>query len=196
MHGEIFIRDQRLRYYSHRENARQEPHKCMSLIIDGMDQNKTSLPHLTRINKAAFNMWVMRTHVTGALAHGRQSYTFIDIHLWPHDANLTCTILLEILQHQQQSSVLPPVLYLQLDNCYRENKNQLFFGFVALLVHYKIFKEVAINICELTLYIQILLIQVQVGFLMVGHTHEDIDQYFSKLSQYLKYNSAHTLPGI
>ena len=30
---------------------------------------------------------------------------------------------------------------------------------------------------------------------MVGHTHEDIDQYFSKLSQYLKYNSAHTLPG-
>ena len=36
----------------------------------------------------------------------------------------------------------------------------------------------------------------QVGFLMVGHTHEDIDQYFSKLSQYLKYNSAHTLPGI
>ena len=30
---------------------------------------------------------------------------------------------------------------------------------------------------------------------MVGHTHEDIDQFFSKFSQYLQHNSAHTLPG-
>ena len=104
---------------------------------------KTSLPHLTRTNKSAFNMWVMRTHVTGALAHGRHSYTFVDLHLWPHDANLTCTILLEILQHQkQQSGTLPQMFYLQLNNCFRENKNQLFFGFAALLVHYRVFKEV------------------------------------------------------
>ena len=38
--------------------------------------------------------------------------------------------------------------------------------------------------------------QIELGFLMVGHTHEDIDQFFSKFSQYLKNNSAHTLPGI
>ena len=139
----IISRDQRLRYYNHREKARQEPHKYISIIMDGMDQNKTSLPHLTRTNKSAFNMWVMRTHVTGALAHGRHSYTFVDLHLWPHDANLTCTILLEILQHQkQQSGTLPQMFYLQLDNCFRENKNQLFFGFAALLVHYRVFKEV------------------------------------------------------
>jgi hypothetical protein len=31
---------------------------------------------------------------------------------------------------------------------------------------------------------------------MVGHTHEDIDQFFSKFSQYLKHTPAHTLPGI
>lgn len=30
---------------------------------------------------------------------------------------------------------------------------------------------------------------------MVGHTHEDIDQFFSKFSQYLRHNAAHTLPG-
>lgn len=27
--------------------------------------------------------------------------------------------------------------------------------------------------------------QIELGFLMVGHTHEDIDQFFSKFSQYL-----------
>lgn len=37
--------------------------------------------------------------------------------------------------------------------------------------------------------------QIELGFLMVGHTHEDIDQFFSKFSQYLRYNAAHTLPG-
>ena len=31
---------------------------------------------------------------------------------------------------------------------------------------------------------------------MVGHTHEDIDQFFSKMAQYLRYNSCHTLPGM
>ena len=38
-------------------------------------------------------------------------------------------------------------------------------------------------------------IQIELGFLMVGHTHEDIDQFFSKFSQYLQRNAAHTLPG-
>jgi hypothetical protein len=37
--------------------------------------------------------------------------------------------------------------------------------------------------------------QIELGFLMVGHTHEDIDQFFSKFSQYLRHNAAHTLPG-
>jgi hypothetical protein len=31
---------------------------------------------------------------------------------------------------------------------------------------------------------------IEVGFLIVGHTHEDIDQRFSVLSRYLKNNEA------
>ena len=114
----------------------------MSIIIDGMDQSKTDLPHLTRKNKAACNLWVLRTHVTGALVHGRRSYAFVDLHMWPHDSNLSMNILLQILSDQKGS--LPSTLYLQLDNCFRENKNKYFFGLVALLVHHKIFKEVSI----------------------------------------------------
>ena len=136
------FRQERARYYLNREKARQEPQKYLSIIIDGMDQNKTDLPHFTRKNKSACNMWVLRTHVTGAIVHGKRSFAFIDVHLWPHDSNLTINILLQLLLQLKE---LPPVLYLQLDNCYRENKNQFLFGFLALLVHHKLFIEVAID---------------------------------------------------
>ena len=38
-------------------------------------------------------------------------------------------------------------------------------------------------------------IQIQMSFLMVGHTHEDIDQVFSRVSAHLKKNSVYTLEG-
>ena len=118
--------------------------------MDGMDQNKTDLPHLTTKNKSAANMWVLRTHLTGALVHGRRSYAFVDLLTWPHDSNLSINILLSILL--QEKANLPTILYLQLDNCYRENKNQYVFGFLALLVHLDVFKEVIIIIIVLAIY--------------------------------------------
>ena len=39
------------------------------------------------------------------------------------------------------------------------------------------------------------MVQIELGFLMVGHTHEDIDQHFSCLSRYLRKHSAETLEG-
>ena len=91
-----------------REKARQEPQKYLSIIVDGMDQNKTDLPHFTRKSKSAGNMWVLRTHITGAILHGRRSFAFIDVHLWPHDSNLTNNIILNLLLDQGR---LPPVLF-------------------------------------------------------------------------------------
>jgi len=43
--------------------------------------------------------------------------------------------------------------------------------------------------------LHIMLIQIEVGFLMVGHTHEDIDQRFSCFSRYLHKHSAVTMEG-
>ena len=39
------------------------------------------------------------------------------------------------------------------------------------------------------------ILQVEMGFLMVGHTHEDIDQGFSCLSRYLQKVDALTVTG-
>ena len=56
----------------------------------------------------------------------------------------------------------------------------------------KIFVEVNIN-CLATLFAYIL--QIELGFLMVGHTHEDIDQTFSCLSRKLHENAALSMSG-
>ena len=66
----------------------------------------------------------------------------------------------------------PPTLYLQLDNTCKENKNRFLFGYCAMLVRLGLFEKVV------------------VGFLPKGHTHEDIDQMFSRFSV---YNSCHDL---
>ena len=70
---------------------------------------------------------------------------------------------------------LPKKLFLQLDNCAKDNKNRYIMAFCSLLIAWKIFKKVS------------------VGFLVVGHTHEDIDVHFSYLSKLLKMKNTYVL---
>lgn len=61
----------------------------------------------------------------------------------------------------------PDKMAYQFDNC-TENKNKTLFGYLALLVETGTFKEITAN------------------FLIVGHTHSSIDQYFSVLSRRIR----------
>ncbi len=63
---------------------------------------------------------------------------------------------------------LPQKLLLQMDNCVKDNKNRYLLTFLSLLTTRDVFEEV------------------QLGFLVVGHTHEDIDGCFGYLSKKLK----------
>lgn len=67
------------------------------------------------------------------------------------------------------------MLYLQLDNCYRDCKNIHILGFCALLLKAGVFKKVRLS------------------YLMVGHTREDIDQMFSRIAEALRRSNAVTL---
>ncbi|KAL3698030.1 hypothetical protein R1sor_012106 [Riccia sorocarpa] len=58
--------------------------------------------------------------------------------------------------------MLPPNLYIQLDNSGKDNKNWLMMAFCSELV--------ARGCCK----------TVTMSFLMIGHTHEDVDAFFSK----------------
>ena len=73
---------------------------------------------------------------------------------------------------------LPERLYLQLDNSAKDNKNQFLMAFLSMLIYGGVFKEI------------------QVGFLLVGHTHEDIDAYFSHLSKTLKATNTYVVADL
>ena len=90
-----------------------------------MDQAKLLLPRLVVIAHAYANARKQRTHLTGVLNHGRQPKGYFDLFQFPHYANLTINILL--LELQSMGEDLPDTLYLQMDNCWRENKNQFVF---------------------------------------------------------------------
>ena len=73
---------------------------------------------------------------------------------------------------------LPKKLFLQLDNSMKDNKNRYVMAFCSLLTTKRIFKEVI------------------VGFLIVGHTHEDINAQFSYLAKLLKMKNMYVLSDI
>ena len=144
----MYCRTERRKYYRHREKARSEPHKYVTIIIDGMDQNKTNIPHLLHVTKSTQNLWRLRTHLTGLMhtksSTGKIAYAFYDLQ-FPHDCNLTFYALLKALADLSSSGrSFPRVLYLQLDNCFRENKNKFLLAFCSLLVQQRIFRKVNI----------------------------------------------------
>lgn len=135
-------RQERARYYSNRQKAIDDPVDCLSMICDGMDQNKTNLPSFVRSTKACQNLWRLRTHLTGCLVHGLGCYSFFDFLQISHDCNLTLTCVLLTIVEVLKQRKLPRRLLLQMDNCVRENKNKYVFGFLAYLVEKKVFSEV------------------------------------------------------
>jgi hypothetical protein len=70
---------------------------------------------------------------------------------------------------------LPRKLLLQMDNCVKDNKNRYLLAFLSLLTTRDVFEEV------------------QLGFLILDHMHEDIDGCFGYLSKKLIERSNYCL---
>ena len=108
---------------------------------------------MRRKTKATCNLATVGTHLVGAIFHSGQSPNGKDVlgsfdyYQWPHDPNLTASVLLAMLARWCEQYELPPVLYLQLDNCVKENKNQYILWLLALLVELKIFEKVKFVYC-------------------------------------------------
>ena len=90
------------------------PEKYICMIIDGMDQNKTNLPCLRKSAKSTSSLFRLRTHLTGVLDHtrtdgGKEAFVFMDILQWPHDSNLTTSIITRVLflHKERNNGVLP-----------------------------------------------------------------------------------------
>ena len=166
-----------------------------------MDHSKITSPHFFYKNKSTKAFMKLPVLVTGIIAHGHGDiqYAHYDLDLYPTNSNHFVGSLVKVLRDLDDvlkfgsrqkfldthasllfdallegggvwSSSLPPpllkptmprslplVLNLQLDNVYPDNKNRYIFSFFLLLVAKGVFWKVYVN------------------FMLVGHTHTDID---------------------
>lgn len=85
--------------------------------------------------------------------------------------NVTCTAIMQILKSvaiklkESSSYFWPNKLHLQLDNSGKDNKNNTVITFLAMLVARDNFEEIFMS------------------FMLVGHTHDLVDQMFSAFRQ-------------
>jgi hypothetical protein len=73
---------------------------------------------------------------------------------------------------------LPQRLYIHQENSANDNKIRFFMAFYSLLIAKRVFKEVTM------------------GFLIVEHSHVDINAYFSYLSKLLKQKNIYVLVAL
>ena len=192
-----FLKDKHLKqsqlerenYYRHNKKAETGgktgmKFRYVSLIMDGMDQAKTRLPHFPRNPKYMDDKQCIEYHLMGTLVFGYGlDGCYVDWNVkqqFPDDSNALLTSLERTLRRIQRARLdreepLPEVLYLQLDNV-SSNKNHWLLAYCFWLVQQGIFQKVKIS------------------YLLVGHTHENIDQFFSRVSYGLRNEKAMTLP--
>jgi hypothetical protein len=143
--------------------------KHMSIIIDGMDQGKSAIPSPARMDKSLDSCMQLTTHIMGVLDHGGGTpcQLYVSDPSVPSDVNMVITILLMVISLAASAAPLPPTLYVQLDGA-GENKCRWLLLMLGILVALGVFMKIKLS------------------FLPVGHTHEDIDQLFSRLAAILK----------
>lgn len=151
----------------------------MSIIIDGADQAAFGLTHFLSTTKDVRGR-AMKVRFIGVLEHAAprrlQLYTMTEE--FPQVDNHIIEIIHRYVNYRAGLLGIPPVLFVQLDNCTRENKNGFLMSYLKCLVRWGLFEEV------------------NVSFLPIGHTHEDIDQHFSCTSRRLRSNIAITLEDL
>ena len=141
------------------------PTEFLSICQDGTNQLPFGFPNFREVDKE-ISKHRMKTHLMISIVHGRDCYVYVT----PEsrvagDPNLTIESLMRTLQSVEEADgYLPPVLYLQLDNCFRENKNSYLVAMLTWLVERKVFKHI------------------ELSFLPVGHTHNEADQCASCFS--------------
>jgi hypothetical protein len=137
--------NERRKYYKHRWKSRSNSSRYFSVIIDGMDQNKTDILRLQRETQATSALTKLGVSVIGVISHGHEprATAYLVPSEYPKDSSFTMHIVAEtIIRALEKNEFLPPIFYLQLDNTGRENKNKTMMAFMSLLVEQGIFTKV------------------------------------------------------
>ncbi|CAG0902101.1 unnamed protein product [Darwinula stevensoni] len=140
----IFVQgftEQRSNYMKHKVLAIDDS-DWVTMVVDGMDQNKTNIPRFAEEDRQAGSLPKIITHISGVMVYSRKGireFAFVDQGEYPHDSNLCAGVILRSLLHVRHD--LKSKLFLQMDNCARENKNKYICALAHMLVETGIFKE-------------------------------------------------------
>ena len=134
-----------------------DPDNWTSLLSDW--SNPHLMPHMARLPKGWMSKTRLKYHVFGLMNYGTQKlilYPHFDY--WTHDANLHISFLWCYLKNCFRANLpLGKNLMIQMDNCFKDNKNKFLLGFLASLVARKMFKVI------------------EVYYLQPGHSHDMVD---------------------
>lgn len=140
----------------------------LCIIIDGMDKAKFSWPRwpFQRLPKDMEGKNRPRSCLNAVMAHGYCTRLFLQDDKMEHGSNGWCEMISQTIESvrkicKDRGKPMPRHLVIQADNTTGQCKNQYGTQFLAFLVCSHKFMTCTLN------------------FLMVGHTHEDIDQLFS-----------------
>ena len=129
------VKRERFAYAKRVREAINNGDDVLSIALDGADQGAYGLPYFSQATKQSGRIWKARQYLVGGIVHGKGIYLFRHLDVFPRGANVTIEVLHRMLEDiLRQEGRLPKVLYLQLDNCWRENKNRYVFGFLSDLV--------------------------------------------------------------
>lgn len=174
-----FVALERREYMRKAELAMLRPSQYLSFVIDGADQSAYTLPHFVTKTKDSRGNG-LKVHLIGVLQHlsinKLSLYTMTENH--KTGANHIVECVHRFINDAAREGEIPRTVFLQLDNCIRENKNHYLLSYLEALVKWDVFD------C------------VEVGFLPIGHTHCDIDQAFSSTGERLRYHDAITLSDL
>ena len=165
----------RMVYWSLRHCSRKLDSDVLVVIIDSMDKKKAVWPRYTfdrQPHELDNKPPRPRAVLTAALAHGWCTDLILADDSLHHGASAFCEVLARVLDHVYKMSMVngrpfPKHLVIQSDNTVAQAKNSLANCFLAHLVGTGKFVSCTLN------------------FLMVGHTHEDVDQLFGFICKHI-----------
>ena len=183
------VKRERAYALSKAQQAVERPKEFLSIALDGTDQLPKGIPQFN-VDTSTEARYVDRLKVkfTIATIHGLETSCYDHLDNVAGDPNLTIEVrsfsfvydntsvtcllflVMQVLQRTLKRAEhllgrLPDTLYLQMDNCWRENKNSALANWCALLCERGLFKG-----------------GVFLSFLPKGHTHNECDQIASRLS--------------
>jgi hypothetical protein len=163
------------RHYSIRKQyaAEMNPEECIYISLDGTDQLGYGFPHFFENGKEEKER--MKAKIMVGCVPGFGVFCFDHLENIAGDPNLVIECLMRILKAVEKGrGKLAKTLYLQLDNCPRENKNSYVIAFCNWLVQRHVFDTI------------------EMSFLPVGHTHNECDQVASRISFACRHNDVCT----